>query len=233
MTVPFESSLSPSHLERRSCPKSRKAVYITWTQPTNRVSSNKDMSSLSTQSRTTGKNFTNNDYLWAIRARELQVMVGRPSDKDLIRILKTSSLPNCPITPRDVHITNELFGPDVRSLKRKTTRQAPPIVDSPVPVDLTTILKHYGEVTLCIDLMYVNKVPLLVTLLQNIKFGTMEAVADRKEATILKCIKGVVTLYRKAGFKVTTALMDGEFIPFNGTWWFGRAWPKVKRNIKG
>ena len=45
------------------------------------------------------KNFTNNDYLWAVRARELQVMVGRPSDKDPIRILKTSSLPNCPVTP--------------------------------------------------------------------------------------------------------------------------------------
>ena len=143
-------------------------------------------------------------------------MVGRPSDKDFIKILKTSSLPNCPVSPQDVLIANELFGPDVGSLKGKTTRRAPPIVDSPVSVDLTTILKHYGEVTLCVDFMYVNKVPLLVTLSRNIKFGTMEAVADRKEATILKCIKGVVALYRKAGFTVTTALMDGEFVPLRG-----------------
>ena len=61
-----------------------------------------------------------------------------------------------------------------------------------------------------------NKVQLLVTLSRNIKFGTMEAVADRKEATMLKCIKGVVSLYRKAGFKVTTTLMDGEFVPLHG-----------------
>ena len=162
------------------------------------------------------KNFTNNDYLRAVRARELQVMVGRPSDKEFIKILKTSSLPNCPVSPRDVLIANELFGPDVGSLKGKTTRRAPPIVDSPVSVDLTTILKHYGEVTLCVDFMYVNKVPLLVTLSRNVKFGTVEAVADRKEATILKCIKGVVALYRKAGFTVTTALMDGEFVPLRG-----------------
>ena len=40
------------------------------------------------------KNFTNDDYLQAVRAQELQVMVRRPSDKDLIKILKTSSLPN-------------------------------------------------------------------------------------------------------------------------------------------
>ena len=64
--------------------------------------------------------------------------------------------------------------------------------------------------------MYVNKVPLLVTLSWNIKFGTVEAVADWKEATMLKCIKGVVSLYQKAGFKVTTALMDGEFLPLRG-----------------
>ena len=89
-------------------------------------------------------------------------------------------------------------------------------MDSPVSVDTTSILKYYDEITLCVDLMYVNKVPLLVTLSRNIKFGTMEAVADRKEATLLKCIKGVVSLYRKAGFKVTTVLMDGEFVPLCG-----------------
>ena len=66
------------------------------------------------------------------------------------------------------------------------------------------------------DLMYVNKIPLLVTLSQNVKFGTVEAVMDRKQATMLKCIANVATLYRKAGFKVTMALMDGEFVPLRG-----------------
>ena len=159
------------------------------------------------------KNFTNNDYLRAVRARELQVTVGRPSDKGFIQILKESSLPNCPVTPRDVVTANKLFGPDIGALKGKATRRGPPMVDSPVPVDITHILKYYGEVTLCIDLMYVNKVPLLVTLSRNVKFGTVEAVKDRKEATLLKSIAMVVTLHRKAGFTVTTALMDGEFVP--------------------
>ena len=67
------------------------------------------------------KNFTNNEYLQAVRAWELQVLVGRPSDKDLIKILKTSSLPNCPVMPRDVIIANQLFGPDIGALKGKTT----------------------------------------------------------------------------------------------------------------
>ena len=142
--------------------------------------------------------------------------VGRPSDKDIIRILKASSLLNCPVTPRDVVIANKLFSPDVGALKGKTMRCGPPIVDSPVSVDITPILKYYGEVTLCVDLMYVNKVPLLVTLSRNVKFGTVEAVKDRKETTLLRSIATVATLYRKAGFKVTTTLMDGEFVPLWG-----------------
>ena len=93
---------------------------------------------------------------------------------------------------------------------------SPPIVDSPMPVDISSILKHYGEVTLCVDLMYMNKVPLLVTLSRNVKVGMLDAAADQKEATLLKCIGAVVTLYRKAGLKVTTALMDGEFVPLRG-----------------
>ena len=89
-------------------------------------------------------------------------------------------------------------------------------MDSPVSVDMTSILEHYREITLCVDLMYMNKVPLLVTLSRIIKFGTMEAVADQKETTLLKCIKGVISLYWKAGFKVTVVLMDGEFMPLHG-----------------
>ena len=123
--------------------------------------------------------------------------------------------------PRDVLIASKLFGPDISALKGNTPRRAPPppIVDLAVSVDITSILKYYSEITLCMDLMYVNKVPLLVKMFRNIKFGTVEAVADRKEATMLKCIKGAVSLYRKAGFKGTkgtTVLMDGEFVPLRG-----------------
>ena len=162
------------------------------------------------------RNFTNNDYIRATRAWEVQVTIGRPSDKGFIKILKASSLPNCPVTPRNVIIANNLFGPDVGALKGKPTRRSPPIVNSPVPVDITSILKHYGDMTLCVDLMYVNRVPLLVTLSQNIKSGMVEAVRDQKEPTLLKGIATVTTLYRKAGFKVMTALMDGEFVPLCG-----------------
>ena len=45
------------------------------------------------------------------------------------------------------------------------------------------------------DLMYMNKVPLLVTLSRNVRFGMVEAVKDRKETTLLKSIATVASLY--------------------------------------
>ena len=91
------------------------------------------------------KNFTNNDYLRAIRARELQVMVGCPSDKDFMKILMTSSLPMCPVTPRDVLIANELFGPDVGALKARSHDEPPQSWTRPCqltsPLFLNTMVK--------------------------------------------------------------------------------------------
>ena len=51
---------------------------------------------------------------------------------------------------------------------------------------------------------------------RNVKFGMVEAVKDRKETTLLKSIATAATLYQKAGIKVTTALMDGEFVDLRG-----------------
>ena len=61
-------------------------------------------------------------------------------------------------------IANKLFGPDIGALKGETTCHGPPFVDSPIYMDITSILKYYGKVTLCVDLIHVNNVPLLVTL---------------------------------------------------------------------
>ena len=41
--------------------------------------------------------YTNDDYLRAMQARELQVKIGRPSLKDFLKIIAENQLPNCPV----------------------------------------------------------------------------------------------------------------------------------------
>jgi len=47
---------------------------------------------------------------------------GCPSVADLKKILKMNGIANCPITLDDVDIAEKICGPDVASLKGKTTR---------------------------------------------------------------------------------------------------------------
>ena len=63
---------------------------------------------------------TNNDYLKALSARQLQIKIDRPSTKQFICIVTINQLPNCPITKVDILAAKHIFGPDVGSLKGKT-----------------------------------------------------------------------------------------------------------------
>jgi Zinc knuckle len=65
-------------------------------------------------------NYTNDDYVKAARAQELQINIGRPSTKQFIRIVTANQLPNCPVTRADILAAEHIFGPDVGSLMGKT-----------------------------------------------------------------------------------------------------------------
>jgi hypothetical protein len=71
-------------------------------------------------------------------------------------------IPNCPITSHDILAVEDIFGPDVGSLKGKTTRSAPAKVRPGMVNILTEIIHHYRDITICADVMLVNKIPFLV-----------------------------------------------------------------------
>ena len=64
--------------------------------------------------------------------------------------------------------------------------------------------------------MYVNGIPMLVTISRNIRFGTVEALPNCHVPTLVKGIKSITSMYRQARFRITTAKMDGEFEPMCG-----------------
>ena len=146
-------------------------------------------------------NYTNNDYLHALRARELQITVGRPSTTTFVDLLKRNRIANCPVTPADVEAAEYIFGPDIGSLKGKTMRHSPPIIDSPVTAIPADVLKHYQKLTLCVDIMYVNKVVMLVSISRKIKFATIEVIPNNKSTVLMGGIKGILQIYQQRGFR--------------------------------
>ena len=77
-------------------------------------------------------------------------------------------------------------------------------------------MSRYCNVTLAADVMHVNRIPMLVTVSKNIRFATIEALPNRNIPTLVKEIKSVATVYRRAGFRIMTAKMDGEFEAMRG-----------------
>jgi hypothetical protein len=160
--------------------------------------------------------YTNDDYRMAVVARKLLIKLGRPSVQDFIRIVQLRQLQSCPVTVADIRAAERIFGPDVGSLRGKTTRRRPDKVDykfSSLPVDVMPRCRH---VTHTADVMFVNGIGFLVIYCRKIRFGTIAAIRSRKSTILLNSLKAVVQLYSQRGFQVTTALMVNEFEPLRG-----------------
>ena len=113
---------------------------------------------------------TERQYKRAVRARRLYGQLGRPTIENFKHVLKANMIKNCPVTNDDVKLAEMLFGPDVGTLKGKSKRRKP----MPVVVDNIEIPEELREmhqdVTLCIDLFFVNNAIIFHGIDTTIKF---------------------------------------------------------------
>jgi len=62
-------------------------------------------------------------YSLAKKARKLQDIIGRPSTEDYIKYVEGNMIPNCNVTRQDILRAEDIFGPNLGSVKGKTTRR--------------------------------------------------------------------------------------------------------------
>ena len=95
--------------------------------------------------------------------------------------MENNMLPNCPITKADIIHTEEILGPNLGSLKAKTTRTKPSKVIINTYNELPAgILDKHGNVTLAVDTMYIKGIPFVMTTSWAIHFGTAEIIKNEK-----------------------------------------------------
>ena len=152
-------------------------------------------------------------YRQAEMARKVQNIIMRPSSREYMDIVTKGFLRNCPVEKRHIQAAEDIFGANIGALKGKTPRRTTShvVVDKdPVPEE---VMGAHKNVTLAIDIMFVNGIPFFVTISRGIRFGTVESLNNRQIGTIKQCLVKVIATYQRRGFTVDTILADDEFSP--------------------
>ena len=74
------------------------------------------------------KNYGQEQYRKAQEAQKLYHVLHAPSIKNFKYILRSNQIRNCPVTPEDVDIAEDIFGKDIAYLKGKSVRKNPTLI---------------------------------------------------------------------------------------------------------
>jgi hypothetical protein len=161
--------------------------------------------------------FSKKQISQAKAARELYAMIGRPSIGDFMGIIKNSLLPHAKITANDIQNAELIYGKDIGAIQEKTTRNQPsPVVTDyvNVPEDVMSVHKR---ITLAADIMYVNKIPFMLTVSRVIQFTTIEKLNNKQDSTLVAAVTQVCRLYERRGFEIHICMMDNKFELIRGS----------------
>ena len=165
---------------------------------------------------TTGKQqasrYTKREFQQAKTARKFQNIVMRPGSRELMDVA-IKHLCNCPVTILDINSVDDIFGPNLESLKGKTPTKPNLHVKGStdrVPIE---IMEQHKRIVLGIDIMFVNSIPFLVMVSRKQHFGTVKALPNQQIPPIRDNLRAVCTIYYQRGFKVRAVMADNEFEP--------------------
>jgi hypothetical protein len=69
--------------------------------------------------------YTQREVEDARAAREAQAMLGHPTDRDFLGMIRSGMILNCPVTPSAVQNANRIFCPDLAGVRGRTVRRPP------------------------------------------------------------------------------------------------------------
>ena len=117
----------------------------------------------------------------------------------------------------DIDVACTLLGPTLGSLKGKIVRHPNPHVPKGTVGIPISIMTHHQQVTIAIDIMFINAIPFFITISRNLHFGTVKVLPNQQEATIKNKLRAVIHLYEQRRFRVTAIMADPEFEPLRAT----------------
>ena len=147
-------------------------------------------------------------------AKNLYQTLSYPSEQAFRWIIMANKIGRCKVTLEDVNNYFRIYGKAVEVLKGKTVRKTPAAVNRGDLVSVPSeILKMHRDVTLRVDIFFLNQIPFLYSKSKNICFRMVCHLSDRKASTISKELTKMVQFYAARNFRVSDIDADGEFAP--------------------
>jgi hypothetical protein len=100
--------------------------------------------------------FTRREIDEARAAREAQGMMGHPTDRDFLGMVRANMITNCPVTVSAAQNANDIFGPDLAGVRGRTVRRPPEAAITDYVQLPRYILERFRVVVLTADVMFVN-----------------------------------------------------------------------------
>lgn len=169
------------------------------------------ISNVVTTTKKTREGFTKRQVEEAAQARKAYRMLGCPSLENFKNMIRMNALKNCPITVEAINNAETIFGRDIGTLKGKTTRRRADIVRSDeieVPPEL---LEQCENLTLHIDVMYVNGIPMLTGIDDPVRHRNLIPLARRHSPELYAALDKMLRFYNQHGFYVREIRADNEF----------------------
>ena len=155
--------------------------------------------------------FTAREIEQAKRARELYHAVGAPTVQNFKGILRMNIIQDCPVTADDVNLAERIYGPDVATLKGRTVRIQPPVVREDNIEIPSELIRTFKDLTYCMDIMYVNGIPMLTGLDKTVKYRALVPLKNKKAKQLYAGLDKILRHYNAAGFTVSKLRCDQEF----------------------
>ena len=155
--------------------------------------------------------YTKKQLAGATAARELLQKLCFPSTKDFKWAIASNQIQNCPVTLKDIELAQLIWGKDIATLKGKTVQSKAPRIREITLRIPREFLKHNKEVTLEIDIFFVNKICFFMTLSRGIYYTSVNHLVSRKATKIFAAFKSLYKFYLHRGFRITQVNGDPEF----------------------
>jgi hypothetical protein len=107
---------------------------------------------------------------------------------------------------QDVVRSIDIWGPDLGSLKGKTTSHKAQLEEE-IPILKT---KQFKSETMYLDLMFVNGLPFLIAVVNPLEYVMVNKLSKRDNWTLWGSLESDINHITKSGFKINMIRVDGE-----------------------